>query len=76
MRLTQHLQALGDTWRNKNGGCFWALKLDVRFRWSLGCHFTGSSWYFEGWCVQNVCLVDFTVVRVLLSLLAHFVLVV
>ena len=31
-------------WRNKNDGCFWTIKLNVR---SPGCDFTGSSWCFK-----------------------------
>ena len=80
-------------WRNRNEGCFWAVKLDVR---DLGGHLDVTlravagtlsnririattqvpavgalTWGFNaclGWCVRNICLVDFMVVKALLCL--------
>ena len=35
-------------WRNRNEGCFWAVKLDVRdLGWSFGCYSSCCGWHFD-----------------------------
>ena len=42
------LQDAWTAWRNRNEGCLWAVKLDVRdLGGPFGCHSSCCSWYFD-----------------------------